>query len=80
MSLLDRITVLLLTYNEEANIGRTLEQLSWARRILVVDSGSTDQTLAIVDQYPQATVLTRAFDDFAKSGADAAANRRMLGL
>jgi hypothetical protein len=44
---LDDITILILTYNEEANLGRTLAALSWARRIVVVDSGSTDATREI---------------------------------
>jgi glycosyltransferase involved in cell wall biosynthesis len=66
MSLLDTVTPLILTYNEEANIGRTLERLSWARRILVIDSGSTDQTLQIIQAHKQAAVLTRPFDSFAK--------------
>lgn len=65
MSVLDNLTVLVLTYNEEPNIARTLESLSWAPRILVVDSGSTDATLSIVARYPQARVLHRAFDTFA---------------
>ena len=65
MSVLDQITVLLLTYNEAPNIDRTLRQLAWAKQILVVDSGSTDETLSIVRQYRQATVLMRPFDDFA---------------
>ncbi len=65
MSLIDDLTVLILTYNEIDNIGRTLEAVKWARRILVLDSGSTDGTLDVVAGYPQATVETRAFDSFA---------------
>jgi glycosyltransferase involved in cell wall biosynthesis len=60
--LLREITPMILTLNEEANIGRTLAQLTWARRILVIDSGSTDRTLEIVHQYPQAVVIHRDFD------------------
>lgn len=65
MSLLDQITVLILTYNEEANLHRTLRMVSWAKQILIVDSGSTDATLDIVKNFPQARVVTRKFDDFA---------------
>ena len=65
MSFLEQISVLILTYNEAPNIGRTLHELIWTKKILVVDSGSTDETLEIVSHYPQATVLTRPFDDFA---------------
>ena len=61
----DQVTVMIIAYNEEANIARTLQALSWARHILVVDSGSTDSTLAIVRTFPQARVVTREFDSFA---------------
>jgi glycosyltransferase involved in cell wall biosynthesis len=63
--MLDKVTPFILTYNEAPNIGRTLERLSWAREIVVVDSGSSDETLALVAQFPQARVVTRPFDCFA---------------
>ena len=62
---LSQVTPLLITYNEEANIGRTLEGLRWAQRIVVVDSGSSDGTLELIARYPQAEVITRRFDSFA---------------
>jgi len=65
MTLADQITALVLTYNEEDNIGRTLASLAWVQRILVIDSGSSDQTLAIIGRFPQAEVVSRAFDSFA---------------
>jgi glycosyltransferase involved in cell wall biosynthesis len=37
----------MITFNEEENIQRALESVSWAEEILVVDSGSTDQTREI---------------------------------
>ena len=60
--MLDQITPIILTYNEAPNIGRTLERLSWAKDIVVVDSFSDDQTLAIVERTPQARVFQRKFD------------------
>jgi glycosyltransferase involved in cell wall biosynthesis len=63
--MLDRITPLILTYNEAPNIARTLEQLRWARDIVVVDSFSDDDTLALVADFPQARVFQRKFDSFA---------------
>lgn len=63
--MLDQITPLILTYNEAPNIGRTLERLSWAREIVVVDSFSDDETLEIVSSFPQARVVQRAFDNHA---------------
>jgi glycosyltransferase involved in cell wall biosynthesis len=60
--MLDQITPLILTYNEAANIGRTLAALSWARDIVVVDSFSDDETLEIASSFPQVRVFQRAFD------------------
>jgi glycosyltransferase involved in cell wall biosynthesis len=65
MIMIEDITPIIITYNEEANIARTLDRLTWAKRIVVVDSGSTDETLRIVRSYPQADVFDRSFDDFA---------------
>jgi glycosyltransferase involved in cell wall biosynthesis len=63
--MLNQITPLILTYNEAPNIGRTLEQLRWARDIVVVDSFSDDETLEILSSFPQARVFQRKFDSFA---------------
>lgn len=60
------ITPLLICFNEIANIERTLAAISWAERVVVIDSGSRDGTLeAIARICPQAEVLQRPFDSFA---------------
>lgn len=59
------LTALLLTFNEAANIGRTLNALSWIPQVLVIDSGSTDGTLEILASRPNVRVLHRRFDSFA---------------
>ena len=41
------LSVALITRNEAANLPRTLASVRWANEIVVVDSGSTDATLAI---------------------------------
>ncbi len=41
------LSVVLITLNEAANLPRTLASVRWAQEIIVVDSGSTDATLAI---------------------------------
>jgi glycosyltransferase involved in cell wall biosynthesis len=63
--LIKYITPLIITFNEAANIARTLDKLAWASRIVVVDSGSSDSTLEILARYPRVVVFTRAFDSFA---------------
>lgn len=64
-SILDQITPVVLTYNEAPNIGRCLDKLTWAHRVLLIDSGSTDDTLAIAARYGQVEVVHRPFDTFA---------------
>ncbi|HVG22701.1 MAG TPA: glycosyltransferase family 2 protein [Thermoanaerobaculia bacterium] len=59
------ITPLVLTKDEEPNIGRTLAQLAWAREVVVVDSFSSDATVAIARGFPNVRVVQRAFDDHA---------------
>jgi glycosyltransferase involved in cell wall biosynthesis len=61
--MLDLITPLILTYNEAPNIERTLEQLCWARDIVVVDSFSDDETVEIASSFPQVRVVQRKFDN-----------------
>jgi len=63
--MLDQITPLVLTYNEAPNIGRALRQLRWAREIVVVDSFSDDDTLAIVKSFPQARIVQHNFESHA---------------
>lgn len=62
----DEITVLILTFNEAPNIERTLRELMWAKHVLILDSGSEDETLALAKELrPNAIVLKRPFDSFA---------------
>jgi hypothetical protein len=63
--MLDQITPVLLTYNEAANIGRTLAKLHWARDIVVVDSMSTDATTGLVGAMPTSRLFERPFDSHA---------------
>nr|WP_272506070.1 glycosyltransferase family 2 protein [Salinibacter ruber] len=57
------ITPLILTYNEEANIDRTLGRLTWAERVVVVDSYSTDGTVDLATSYDNVDLVQREFDD-----------------
>jgi glycosyltransferase involved in cell wall biosynthesis len=60
--MLDKITPVVLTYNEASNIGRTLDALRWAGTVIVLDSGSTDKTKEIVSTYANAQWFEKAFD------------------
>ena len=62
---LDDITPLILTFNEQANLRETLQGVSWAKQVLLVDSGSSDDTLLIARDFPQVKVVHRDFDHFA---------------
>ena len=64
--MLTEITPVILTFNEAANIGRTLAQLGWARRVVVVDSGSTDTTRDICTSYPNVVFFFREFTTHAE--------------
>ena len=57
------ISVVILTQNEETNIGRCLDAVSWSDDVLVVDSFSGDRTVEIATRYG-ARVIQRAFKDF----------------
>jgi glycosyltransferase involved in cell wall biosynthesis len=63
--MLEQITPLILTYNEAPNIERTLERLTWAKQIVVIDSFSDDLTIEILTNYSQVEIFQRHFDHFA---------------
>ncbi|MFH1699250.1 MAG: glycosyltransferase family 2 protein [Candidatus Zixiibacteriota bacterium] len=46
-----KISAILITKNEEANIERCLQSVSWTDEIVIVDSHSTDQTIEIAQKY-----------------------------
>ena len=45
--MLAEIVPVILTWNEAANIGRALAALRWAKRVVVLDSGSSDASRRI---------------------------------
>ena len=59
------VTPVILTRDEEPNIGRSLGQLKWAREIVVVDSASRDRTTEIANSFPNVKIFTRPFDNLA---------------
>lgn len=45
------LSVIIITYNEEPDIEACLESITWADEIIVVDCGSTDNTIDICETY-----------------------------
>ena len=60
MSLAD-VTPVVLTFNEEPNVGRTLESLRPFGRVVVVDSGSTDRTEEIARSFGNVSWFMKPF-------------------
>ena len=58
------VTPVVLTYNEEANIGRCLDQLRWANHVVVIDSYSDDRTVTICNSFPNVSVVKRKYDNY----------------
>ncbi len=48
---MQRLSVAIITLNEESNIRRTLDSVRWADEIVIVDSGSTDRTVEICREF-----------------------------
>jgi glycosyltransferase involved in cell wall biosynthesis len=67
------VSVLILTLNEEINIRKCLDSLSWCDDIVVLDSMSTDRTRAMAEGLG-ARVVTRAFDNWSAHQNWAVAN------
>jgi len=59
------LTALILTYNEQENLHRTLNALAWIPKVLVIDSFSTDRTIEIAGTFPNVAIKQRVFDSLA---------------
>jgi glycosyltransferase involved in cell wall biosynthesis len=59
------LSALIITYNEEHNIKNVLNDLDFADEIIVVDSFSTDKTVAISTAYKNVKVVQYAFENYA---------------
>jgi glycosyltransferase involved in cell wall biosynthesis len=57
------VTPVILTFNEGCNIKNTLASLEWAPRVIVLDSGSTDQTEQIARSFDNVNWFVREFDN-----------------
>ena len=57
------LSVVIITKNEARNIAGALESVAWASDVVVVDSGSTDETVEIARRYTD-RVSTRAWEGY----------------
>ena len=59
------LQALILTKNEEPNLRRVLEKLTWLEKVVILDSYSTDETLNIAASFTNTIIVQRPFDSFA---------------
>jgi glycosyltransferase involved in cell wall biosynthesis len=60
----EKISVIIITKDEESQIEECLKSVSWADEIIIVDSESTDKTIAIAKNYTD-KIFTRKWSGFA---------------
>ncbi|MDQ0477907.1 glycosyltransferase family 2 protein [Chryseobacterium sp. MDT2-18] len=66
MMLKERISGLIITFNEEKNIQEILDCFTFCDEIIVVDSFSTDKTVEIASRNPKVKMIQNQFEDFTK--------------
>jgi glycosyltransferase involved in cell wall biosynthesis len=60
-----KLSLLILTYNEERYIGDLLKDIDYADEIIVVDSFSTDKTVEIIKSFPNVKLIQHKFINYA---------------
>ncbi|MCL1670123.1 glycosyltransferase family 2 protein [Elizabethkingia ursingii] len=63
---MEKVSGLIITYNEERNIAAVLNCFNFCDEIIVVDSFSTDKTAEIAQQNPKVKVYQQEFVDYTK--------------
>lgn len=58
------LSVVIITKNEEANIARCLSSVSFANEVIVLDSGSTDRTVAIAQEYTEHVYINKDWQGY----------------
>ncbi|MCS3530701.1 glycosyltransferase family 2 protein [Chryseobacterium sp. JUb7] len=64
--LTEKVSGLIITFNEEKNIREVLECFDFCDEIVIVDSFSTDKTLEIAQTFPNVKIFQNKFEDFTK--------------
>ena len=62
----NKISVTIICKNEASRIKRCLDSVCWADEIVIVDSGSTDDTLAVVAEYTDKIFINTDWQGFGK--------------
>ena len=62
----EKISGLIITFNEEKNIAEVLKCFDFCDEIIIVDSFSTDKTVEIAQENPKVKVFQNKFEDFTK--------------
>lgn len=60
-----KISALIITFNEEKHVKEAIENVFFANEIIIIDSYSTDRTVAIAQSYPEVKVIQRGFVNYA---------------
>lgn len=62
----NKISGLIITFNEEKNIEDLVQNLDFVDELIVVDSFSTDKTLEILSKFPHVKVIQNKFENYTK--------------
>lgn len=62
----EKVSGLIITFNEEKNIREVLGCFDFCDEIIVVDSLSTDKTVEIAGSFPKVKMIQNKFEDFTK--------------
>lgn len=77
-----KISAVIITFNEEANVADAIASVDWADEILIVDSNSTDRTVDIAKALGARAIIRewRGFSDQKQFATDSAENDWILSI
>lgn len=68
---MDKVSAVITCFNSEKTIEKCLQSLLWADEIVVMDSFSEDNTLALINQFENVVLHQQAFKGFSTQKQDA---------
>jgi len=79
---MNKISVVIITKNEAQNISDCLESVKWADEIIVVDSGSDDETISIAKRFTDKVLINewKGFADQKSFAMNQASNEWILSI